>query len=69
MSPFRQWSTIIALGALSGVLLSSALPPRDLQAAEGAQCRCDDDLSGKYKCNITQTACLAGSETCAVVCN
>lgn len=68
MLSMRQWSAIIAMGALFGVVLSMALPPRDAHAAETVGCRCDDDYAGKYKCNLTQTACLAGTHACEVIC-
>lgn len=52
-------------GILVGASLAIVAPSRAL--ADG--CTCNDDGSGHYKCNISQTACIAGTESCATLCS
>lgn len=55
------------LGASAGSLMAIAVPPASAIAAE-AGCVCNDSGAGAYQCNGGQTACIAGTQKCALSC-
>lgn len=66
MLGFRSTLRVAILGLATGALIALASPPKDLEAFEG--CKCNDQGTGSYACNWSQTACVAGSEVCSLVC-
>lgn len=57
------------VGAVVGGILAMTAPLSSATAEPG--CRCDDDGAGtgSYQCNKDQSACIAGTEACVVVCS
>lgn len=53
-------------GAMLGAVLAVAAPPTAANASAG--CSCNDWGAGHYQCNMSQTACFAGSEVCQLTC-
>lgn len=66
MSFARKLLQLGIVGSLAGAVLAMTSPAKPLVAEEG--CKCDDDGTGKYKCNLAQNACVAGGDVCVVVC-
>ena len=62
----RKLFTMGIAGAMLGAVLAVAAPPTAANAS--ASCTCNDWGSGRYQCNMGQTACLAGREVCQLTC-
>ncbi len=64
----RKLVKLLLAGSLTGALLAMTAPPQTAIARTEEGCKCDDGNPGTYKCNSAQTACIAGSELCVLVC-
>ena len=65
MTIIRNITVLCLRGVLTGSLLGLLIPIKPAFAA----CTCRDDGAGKYKCNVGQTGCLAGTDWCLVQCS
>lgn len=65
MKMSRTISRLVTRGVVVGSVVSVLVPAKGLVAG----CKCDDDLTGAYQCNSTQTACVAGTHQCDLHCS
>ncbi len=68
----RKFFTLVIAGTMLGAVFAMAVPPIAVNASPpqaGNDCVCNDyNSQGQYQCDANETACVAGTQGCHLLC-